>query len=271
MNQDQPEATPLSDQDKVRDFTQLVLLTGQQLTASPFSPHRSDSRGSQSSSSPPTPLPAPLPPQAPPLPSLKKRRPFELLCACSPHPPRRLPDLASTQAPTPTRSPVPSTSAATTKPKPITIHPAGTSARFPETFAAWEDAVVARILNVTLNVSWPRVKRVGVELTRCGCCSGTWRRSRAGASPTSRMWRRRLPRRNPVRPVLHSLIAGSQLIARSSTNPPEAELGVVRSPPARTPLPLARQHNRRPGDHHGRGIASGERDGVRVPRWMLEA
>lgn len=33
------------------------------------------------------------------------------------------------------------------------MHPAGTSAKFAEPFEAWEDAVISRVLQVTLNVS----------------------------------------------------------------------------------------------------------------------
>ncbi|KAI5478750.1 ubiquitin conjugation factor E4 B [Pseudohyphozyma bogoriensis] len=49
----------------------------------------------------------------------------------------------SPAAPKPQPSPAPA--------KPITIHPAGTSTKFSESFEQWEDAVIERVLGVTLN------------------------------------------------------------------------------------------------------------------------
>jgi hypothetical protein len=47
-----------------------------------------------------------------------------------------------------------SSEASTSTPrKSITIHPQGTSSRYPESFQVWENATIRNILNVTLDVS----------------------------------------------------------------------------------------------------------------------
>ncbi|KAL8293009.1 hypothetical protein RQP46_000703 [Phenoliferia psychrophenolica] len=101
---DQPEeATPLSDQDKIR-LKRIAKLQAQ------AQPSPSSAAGAEA---------------GPSTPRVQLKRP----------------------------NPVPAPAAPTPAPKakPITVHPAGTSARFAEPFDAWEDAVISRVLQVTLN------------------------------------------------------------------------------------------------------------------------